>query len=82
MMIDAALLTQAHIDAGKEGFAHVLVSIGVLGSQRVYMDLDLDTIRTRFAAEYYGEGQVADMNDYHAEVMGFDDTFGTYELRD
>jgi len=81
MLIDAGQLTQAHIDAEKEGWAHVLVAIGFTGGQRVYMDLDLETIRTRFAKEFC-EGSVSDMNDYSAEVMGFDDTFGTYELRD
>lgn len=41
------------------------------------MDLDLETIRARYAEE---EGD--DMNDYMAVVMGFDDTFRTYDLRE
>jgi hypothetical protein len=81
MIIDAGQLTQAHIDEARDGFAHVLVAIGFTGSQRVYMDLDLETIRTRFAAEFC-EGSISDIDDYSTEVMGFDDTFGTYELRD
>lgn len=81
MIIDAALLTQAHIDEAKEDFKHVLVAIGHLGDQLVYMDLDLDTIRTRFATERYGNGEIADMNDESATVVGFDDSFETYELK-
>jgi Cft2 family RNA processing exonuclease len=82
MIIDAALLTQAHIDEAKEGCAHVLVSIGYLGGQKVYMDQDLETIRTRFRTEFHGNGEIADIADYTATVVGFDDTFETYELRD
>lgn len=81
MIIDAGTLTQKHIDEAKEGFSHVLVAIGHLGGQRVYMDLDLETIRGRFAVEFC-EGSISDIDDYDANVVGFDDTFGTYELRD